>query len=99
MIYNSPPLIFDSKIELMGSKGKEEYNVKSIYVYDCKCINESCVHDISIECSNFWGVYFFIIHNVTYNDLKEKNYLPYLSIYNKMLIQQSKIQSCQFITP
>ena len=98
MHFQSPPKItMSGEIKLFGAKGTEIYKVKSIYVYDCKIINDRCVHDISIEYCDGRFVYFFILQNIPYEELEDKNYLSWIKKSNLKLIQLSELPNCKFL--
>jgi hypothetical protein len=96
VITTTPPMITNGEIELFGRKGREIYSVKSINFYPCKDINEECVHDISMLYEDSYGsVYYFDIHNISYDDLVRRNYILYLRGSNNKLIVQCSGENCK----
>ena len=88
-----PKILYGKHIELFGPKGREIYQVDRVEFYNCKEADEQCIHDISIIYRDSLFSYYFIVHNVSYDDLVRQNYISYFTNTNKKLLDVFNLES------
>jgi hypothetical protein len=112
-IFSSPPKIsfLNNSIELFGKKGKEIYNVYSVYFFRCEPIDGRCIHKINLNLNYIYHFTDdlelcieknpFVIDKVPYEELVSKGYIPFFRSWNQILItplyEKNKDNPCKLV--